>query len=241
MEKFPENQNNNSESEHPKAAEKVSFKNKLKRIFGTSAAIGATALMVGCGKGNDANAINNTPAPTDNNSPKTESNIEDAGITTSQDVDTVEFDDGTSVDISNDIIEEDSEVEVKSGEVNPDDFWEGDTFHLDEYAEALGYEVKPSGFLYLYDTSKTRLFFRPIDQNISIYDGATEKVNAAYGVGGTDKPYYDINDGDIKIEFTDAIIGKNKERLAEYIESLSWFASASDPYDFEDYLPYWHQ
>lgn len=233
MEKFPENQNNNSESEHPKAAEKVSFKNKLKRIFGTSAAIGATALMVGCGKGNDANAINNTPAPTDDNSPKTESNIEDAGITTSQDVNTVDFGDGTSVDVSGDS----SEVEEKSGEVNPDDFWEGDTFHLDEYAEALGYEVKPSGFLYHYDDeNRLKSFMRPIEQKVQIVEGGETAVEALYG----NRDYHDLKDGDINIEFNDSIIGKSGYRLDEYIETLQWFANTTDPYSFENSLPYWH-
>lgn len=96
MEKFPENQNNNSESEKP-AEKKGGFKNKLKVWLGIGAT--ATALtMTGCGK--DANATNNVPTPTVDDGPKTESNIEDAGITTSQDIDTVEFDDGTSVDVS---------------------------------------------------------------------------------------------------------------------------------------------
>lgn len=235
MEKFLENQNN-SESEQPKAVEKASFKNKLKRFFGTSAAIGATALMVGCGKGNDANAINNTPAPADDNGPKTESNIEDAGIATSQDVDSVDFWDGTSVDVSGGA----SEVEVASGEVDPAKYWEGDTFHLDEYAEALGYEIKPSSLLYRYDNGSTKVLLCPSEEKICFMEGEEITHESGYGITNPDKEYQDIRNGDINIEFNDSIIGRNNDRLDEYIETLQWLANTNDPYSLEDHFDYWH-
>lgn len=238
MEKFPENQNNNSESEKP-AEKKSSFKNKLKVWLGLGATAAALT-MTGCGK--DTNATNNVPTPTVDDGPKTESNIEDAGITTSQDVDTVEFGDGTSVDISDSSSTSEIAVEEESnGEVDPAKYWEGDTFHLDEYAEALGYEIKPSGFIYHYDSGNgLKAFVRPIDERIQIADGAELKVEACYGVANTGKTYQDLREGDINIEFSDSIIGKSRERLDEYIETLQWFSNTDNPYSYENYLNYWH-
>lgn len=234
MEKFPENQNNNSESEKP-AEKKGGFKNKLKVWLGLGATAAALT-MTGCGK--DANATNNVPTPTVDDGPKTESNIEDAGITTSQDVDTVEFGDGTSVDISDSSSTSEVAVEEESnGEVDPAKYWEGDTFHLDEYAEALGYTIKPSSMLHRYGDGNTKVLIIPAAEKIEFWEYEETIFEAKYG----NHDYQYLREGDINIEFNDNIIGKNKSRLGEYIETLQWFSNTDNPYSFEEALPYWHK
>ena len=227
MENFPDNQNNNSESEKPKAAEKVSFKNKLKRIFGTSAAIGATALMVGCGKtGGDANAVNNPNPTPDSSNPDIESNIEDSGITTSGDVVLPGIDDDGNT--GGDVVDGDEDSEWK---VNPEQFWEGDTFHMDEYIEALGGNTRASNTVFHYS-----------DECYSTFDYETSEISIH--IDDTSDAIYLNHDGhfsgdDVKVEYHDNIKSYSQSILDDKVAALNFLASADKDniLDYENSLP----
>lgn len=238
MEKFPENQNNNSESEKP-AEKKGSFKNKLKVWLGLGATAAALT-MTGCGK--DTNATNNAPTPTVDDGPKTESNIEDAGITTSQDVDTVEFGDGTSVDVSDNGSTSEIAVEEESnGEVDPAKYWEGDTFHLDDYAEALGYTLRGDDDIIMkYDTGDN-LAVRIHPGALAFEVRESQEVQASrnyYGKKGEEIGRI-IDNSDIIVEFHDFTKTNNPDILNNLIETLQLFSSTDNPYEHIDDLGCW--
>lgn len=216
MENFPDNQNNNSESEKPKAAEKVSFKNKLKRIFGTSAAIGATALMVGCGKtGGDANAVNNPNPTPDSSNPDIESNIEDSGITTSGDVVLPGIDDDNNT--GGDVVDGGEDSEWK---VNPEQFWEGDTFHMDEYIEALGAEIDGNQALFSYGNGYWADYDNGLHSiHIRLGEGEPVTLDWRGSSGGNSTVVY--------IEYNDHIEDHNKVFTDDTIAALDYLASAN--------------
>lgn len=239
MEKFPENQNNNSESEKP-AEKKGSFKNKLKVWLGLGATAAALT-MTGCGK--DANATNNVPTPTVDDGPKTESNIEDAGITTSQDVDTVEFGDGTSVDISDNGSTSEIAVEEESnGEVDPAKYWEGDTFHLDEYAEALGCDVRGDDCIVIkYGGNRLEACLCPGSLILDINEGFETKASRNYHSRGDAEKDYLVDGSNIVVECCDFTITNNPDRLNNIIKTLQLFSSVDNPYEHIDDLDCWQE
>lgn len=228
MEKFPENQNNNSESEQL-SQKRNKFREQLKKFLWTGTAIAATSLTVGCGKGDNAKNFVKPEIE-----PIPEANIKNT--TTSQDINNITFDDGTSVDFSDDS----SEVEEKSGEVNPDDYWEGNVFYLDKYAEALGYDVNTDASSMRYECNdKTAFTLYCPHLKISLCDLSTGEKKQAEYCG--DCPFYGEYDGDSTVMCGDHTTVNNPVLIKDYIKTLQWFANTNDPYSYADALDCWEK
>ena len=210
MEKFPENQNNNSESEKP-AEKKGGFKNKLKVWLGLGATAAALT-MTGCGK--DANATNNVPTPTVDDGPKTESNIEDAGITTSGDVVLPGIDDDGNT--GGNVVDGGEDSEWK---VNPEQFWEGDTFHMDEYIEALGGNMDGYHTVFSYGDGYWSVYKADLHE-IRIRLGEGEPVTLDWRGSVRDNSV-------VYVEYNDDIRENRKTAVDDTIAALDYLASAN--------------
>lgn len=122
-----------------------------------------TALITGCGN----NEPTEIAAPT---------------VIENQVVETI--DDTESVDDTEPVeVEEVPETPLVTGRVNRDDYWEGDTFHLDDYAAALGFnhleDDTEFGYRYYNDDGSVASYIYVTvsnrDEHFEYHDMATEQ------------------------------------------------------------------
>lgn len=230
-----------------------SKKNIARAAIAAVAMAGTVALLANCGRVND-----------DNNQPGNSVDIEDqndqidlddefdnnngGNITVDIDDDgnvTIDHGNGETIDggVDGDIdVIDDNENENR---VNRDDYWEGDTFHLDDYAAALGYNhmAGTDGFTFKYKDSNdnvTSYILIQIGQNdstIKCHDGQdehTEKLSYMY--------HGEHSGRAANIEFDDKIWSTGDYNYIEsQIDAFDHFAyDASDALDW-DGLSNWDQ
>ncbi len=227
-----------------------SKKNIARAAIAAVAMAGTVALLANCGRVND-----------DNNQPGNSVDIEDQDdqIDLDDEFDnnnggniTVDIDDDGNVTIDHgntdggngEIIDGgvDGDIDViddneNENRVNRDDYWEGDTFHLDDYAAALGYKHLEGDSVFSFQfrdaggnvTSYVQIGIRPNDSSIRYHDNASENE------GELSYMYRGDNSGQTaNIEFDDEIWTTDDFNSVESrIDAFDHFAyDASDALDW---------
>lgn len=222
-----------------------SKKNIARAAIAAVAMAGTVALLANCGRVND-----------DNNQPGNSVDIEDqndqidlddefdnnngGNITVDIDDDgnvTIDHGNGETVDggVDGDIdVIDDNENENR---VNRDDYWEGDTFHLDDYAAALGYKHLEGASVFSFQfrdaggnvTSYVQIGIKPSDSRIKYHD------NMSGNEGELSYMYHGDHSGQTaNIEFDDEIWDTGDHNYIEsQIDAFDHFAyDASDALDW---------
>ncbi len=222
-----------------------SKKNIARAAIAAVAMAGTVALLANCGRVND-----------NNNQPGNSVDIEDQNdqIDLDDEFDnnnggniTVDIDDDGNVTIDHGNGETvgggvDGDIDViddneNENRVNRDDYWEGDTFHLDDYAAALGYAhlENTSRFSFRYMdggdnvTSYITISIAPNDSRIQYHD------NVSGNEGELSYMYHGDNSGQTaNIEFDGEIRNTGDHNYIEsQIDAFDHFAySASDALDW---------